>query len=134
MTAQHAFADALLHWFDQHGRSHLPWQHNRTPYRVWVSEIMLQQTTVATVGPYFGNFKAQWPTVGAMAAGSLDEILVAWQGLGYYARARNLYKCAGVVVSEHGGVFPETEDELRKLPGIGSYTCLLYTSPSPRDS
>ena len=122
---------SLLAWYDAHRRD-LPWRAKSgarvDPYAVWLSEIMLQQTTVATVGPYFGNFKAQWPTVGDMAAGSLDDILVAWQGLGYYARARNLYKCAGVVVSEHGGVFPETEDELRKLPGIGPYTAAAIAS------
>ena len=122
---------SLLAWYDAHRRD-LPWRAKSgarvDPYAVWLSEIMLQQTTVATVGPYFGNFKAQWPTVDDMAAGSLDDILVAWQGLGYYARARNLYKCAGVVVSEHGGVFPETEDELRKLPGIGPYTAAAIAS------
>lgn len=122
---------SLLAWYDAHRRD-LPWRgksgQSSDPYAVWLSEIMLQQTTVATVGPYFGNFKAQWPTVDDMAAGSLDDILVAWQGLGYYARARNLYKCAGVVVSEHGGIFPNTEDELRKLPGIGPYTAAAIAS------
>lgn len=122
---------SLLAWYDAHRRD-LPWRAKSgvraDPYAVWLSEIMLQQTTVATVGPYFGNFKAQWPTVGDMAAGSLDDILVAWQGLGYYARARNLYKCAGVVVFEHDGAFPETEDGLRKLPGIGPYTAAAIAS------
>lgn len=121
----------LLAWYDVHRRD-LPWRalpgERADPYAVWLSEIMLQQTTVATVGPYFGKFKAKWPSVTDMAAGSLDDILVAWQGLGYYARARNLYKCAQVVASELGGTFPSSEDELRKLPGIGPYTAAAIAS------
>ncbi|MBX6323894.1 MAG: A/G-specific adenine glycosylase, partial [Rhodospirillaceae bacterium] len=92
------------------------------PYRVWLSEIMLQQTTVAAVGPYFGDFLARWPTVEALAAAPLDEVLHAWAGLGYYARARNLHRCARAVVAEHGGRFPDDEEALRRLPGIGAYT------------
>ena len=92
------------------------------PYRIWLSEIMLQQTTVGAVGPYFRDFIARWPTVQALAAADLDEVLHAWQGLGYYARARNLHRCARVVVEQHGGVFPDTESSLRELPGIGAYT------------
>ena len=115
----------LLAWYDRHQRT-LPWRaapgEQADPYAVWLSEIMLQQTTVATVGPYFGNFKARWPGVEDLAAASLDDVLVAWQGLGYYARARNLHKCAGVVAQDHGGTFPDTEDGLRALPGIGPYT------------
>ncbi len=122
---------ALLAWYDAHRRD-LPWRagpgEQVDPYAVWLSEIMLQQTTVATVGPYFGNFKARWPRVQDMAAASLDDILVAWQGLGYYARARNLYKCAGVVANQHGGVFPGTVRELLKLPGIGPYTAAAIAS------
>jgi A/G-specific adenine glycosylase len=92
------------------------------PYRVWLSEIMLQQTTVKTVGPYFDRFVARWPDVSALAAASLDEILQLWQGLGYYARARNLHACARAVVERHGGSFPDEPAALRRLPGIGDYT------------
>ena len=92
------------------------------PYRIWLSEVMLQQTTVATVGPYFRAFLERWPTVGDLAAADLDRVLHAWAGLGYYARARNLHKCARAVANEYGGVFPNTEDALRALPGIGPYT------------
>lgn len=92
------------------------------PYRVWLSEIMLQQTTVATVGPYFQNFLEHWPTVTALAAADLDDVLRAWAGLGYYARARNLHKCAIAVTTNHDGHFPDTEEGLLALPGIGAYT------------
>jgi A/G-specific adenine glycosylase len=92
------------------------------PYRVWLSEIMLQQTTVRTVGPYFDRFVTRWPDVAALAAASLDEVLHLWQGLGYYARARNLHACARAVIERHGGVFPEASAQLRALPGIGDYT------------
>ncbi|WNJ99269.1 A/G-specific adenine glycosylase [Thalassospiraceae bacterium LMO-JJ14] len=116
---------ALLRWYDAHRRD-LPWRAGPgarpDPYKVWLSEIMLQQTTVATVGPYFGDFMAHWPDVAALAAADLDAVLVAWQGLGYYARARNLHKCARVVAAEHGGVFPDTREGLLQLPGIGPYT------------
>ena len=115
----------LLAWYDRHRRV-LPWRARPgariDPYRVWLSEIMLQQTTVVTVGPYFQTFVARWPDVRALAAASLDEVLTAWAGLGYYARARNLHKCAQVVTREHDGRFPDTEAELLKLPGIGGYT------------
>jgi A/G-specific adenine glycosylase len=114
-----------LAWYDRHRRS-LPWRApaaGRTePYRVWLSEIMLQQTTVVTVGPYFRDFLARWPTVHDLALADLDAVLHAWQGLGYYARARNLHKCAKVVSRELGGRFPEREEELLELPGIGPYT------------
>jgi A/G-specific adenine glycosylase len=92
------------------------------PYRVWLSEIMLQQTTVKAVGPYYVRFVERWPDVKALAAAPLDEVLKAWAGLGYYARARNLHACARAVVERHGGRFPQSEDELRSLPGIGAYT------------
>ncbi|HEX7970237.1 MAG TPA: A/G-specific adenine glycosylase, partial [Stellaceae bacterium] len=115
----------LLDWYDRHRRD-LPWRakpgERPDPYRVWLSEIMLQQTTVATVGAYFGRFMARWPDVSALAEASLDEVLHLWQGLGYYARARNLHACARAVVERCGGRFPETEAELRALPGIGDYT------------
>jgi len=118
-------AGLLLDWYDRHRRD-LPWRAKAgeaaDPYRVWLSEIMLQQTTVATVGGYFGRFVARWPDLPALAAASLDEVLHAWQGLGYYARARHLHACARAVVERHGGRFPKTEAELLTLPGIGGYT------------
>jgi len=118
-------AARLLAWYDRHRRT-LPWRApagGRTPpYLVWLSEIMLQQTTVATVGDYFDRFVKRWPTVEALAAAPLDEVLSAWAGLGYYARARNLYACASAVVAQYGGRFPEDEPALLALPGIGRYT------------
>ena len=118
-------SDRLLAWYDRH-RRRLPWRaepgQSVDPYRVWLSEIMLQQTTVATVGTYFRDFLTRWPTVDALAAAPLDDVLAAWAGLGYYARARNLYKCARAVVETHGGRFPETVEGLKALPGIGDYT------------
>ena len=101
------FADRLLHWFDRHGRHDLPWQHPREAYRVWISEVMLQQTQVSTVIPYFGRFMARFPDVAALAAASLDEVLLHWAGLGYYARARNLHRAAQVIVERHDGRFPD---------------------------
>ncbi|MBE7635567.1 A/G-specific adenine glycosylase [Sneathiella sp. P13V-1] len=119
------FADAMLNWFDQNARD-LPWriagQAHPEPYHVWLSEIMLQQTTVVTVKPYFEKFIKLWPSVEAMAAAPLDDILTHWAGLGYYARARNLHKCAVEVCHKWGGKFPETEEELLSLPGVGPYT------------
>ncbi len=118
-------AGALLSWYDRHRRD-LAWRAppgcRPDPYRVWLSEIMLQQTTVATVGPYFDRFVARFPDVRALAAASLDEVLHLWQGLGYYARARNLHACARAVVERHGGRFPDDLEALRALPGIGEYT------------
>jgi A/G-specific adenine glycosylase len=118
-------ATKLLAWYDVNARR-LPWRAVSPavmdPYKVWLSEIMLQQTTVVTVKDYFLKFTTKWPTVEALAAAPLDDILKAWAGLGYYARARNLHKCAGVIVSEHGGRFPATPEDLVKLPGIGPYT------------
>jgi len=115
----------LLAWYDRHRRV-LPWRAHRgeraDPYRVWLSEIMLQQTTVKTVAPYYARFLARWPTVTALADASLDDMLRAWAGLGYYARARNLHACARAVVERHGGVFPQSIDALRSLPGVGDYT------------
>ncbi|HEY2112428.1 MAG TPA: A/G-specific adenine glycosylase, partial [Dongiaceae bacterium] len=120
-----AVARRLLAWYDRHRRS-LPWRarpgERPDPYRVWLSEIMLQQTTVVTVGPYFQSFLARWPNVQALAAAELDEVLHAWQGLGYYARARNLHRCAIFVARELGGRFPDTEAGLAELPGVGPYT------------
>ena len=118
-------AAALLAWYDHHRRD-LPWRsppgRRPDPYRVWLSEIMLQQTTVATVAPYFDRFVARWPDIRALAAASLDEVLHLWQGLGYYARARNLHACARAVVERHGGRLPDVSAALRALPGIGDYT------------
>ncbi len=118
-------AAALLDWYDRH-RRRLPWRalpgQASDSYRVWLSEIMLQQTTVKAVGPYFEKFTARWPTVAALGAASLDDVLRMWAGLGYYSRARNLHACAVAVLREHDGVFPGTEDGLRALPGIGPYT------------
>jgi A/G-specific adenine glycosylase len=115
----------LLAWYDRHRRN-LPWRTlagvRPDPYRVWLSEIMLQQTTVATVGPYFDRFVARWPDVKALAAASLDEVLQLWQGLGYYARARHLHACARAVVDRHDSAFPSKVAGLRALPGIGDYT------------
>ncbi len=115
----------LLSWYDRHRRV-LPWRsppgERADPYHVWLSEIMLQQTTVVTVGPYFRAFLEKWPTVADLAAAELDDVLTAWAGLGYYARARNLHKCARVVAHDLGGTFPDTEDGLLTLPGIGAYT------------
>jgi A/G-specific adenine glycosylase len=116
---------ALLSWYDRHRRV-LPWRARRgepaDPYAVWLSEIMLQQTTVRAVAPYYARFLARWPTVDALAAAPLDDVLKLWAGLGYYARARNLHACARVVAAEHGGQFPDDIDGLLALPGIGAYT------------
>jgi A/G-specific adenine glycosylase len=115
----------LLAWYDRHRRA-LPWRplagERADPYRVWLSEIMLQQTGVKTVGPYFEKFVARWPDVDALGRASLDEVLRMWAGLGYYSRARNLHACAVAVRRDHGGAFPDTEQGLRALPGIGPYT------------
>ena len=115
----------LLDWYDRHRRV-LPWRppsgQTAEPYAVWLSEIMLQQTSVKAVGPYFQKFLARWPTIAALGRASLDDVLRMWAGLGYYSRARNVHACAVVVLRDHGGVFPDTEAGLRSLPGIGPYT------------
>ncbi|MHC1944397.1 A/G-specific adenine glycosylase [Bradyrhizobium sp. UFLA06-06] len=115
----------LLAWYDRHRRT-LLWRaaagERADPYRVWLSEIMLQQTTVRAVGPYFEKFVSRWPDVTALGRASLDDVLRMWAGLGYYSRARNLHACAVAVMGDHSGVFPDTEDGLRALPGIGPYT------------
>ncbi len=116
------FAAAVLAWYDVHGRKHLPWQQDPTPYRVWISEIMLQQTQVATVLPYYQRFMQRFPTVQDLAAAEVDEVMHLWTGLGYYARARNLHKAAQLLVQDHGGEFPKTVDEVAELPGIGRST------------
>ncbi len=114
--------DRLLAWFDTHGRKTLPWQQNPTPYRVWVSEVMLQQTQVATVIPYYERFMTRFPTVRELAAAPEDEVLHLWTGLGYYARARNLLRCAKLLIEWHGGEFPAEIDAVTALPGIGRST------------
>ena len=122
------FADRLLAWWDDNGRQDLPWQHPRTAYRVWVSEIMLQQTQVATVIPYFERWMGAFPDVRTLAAAPLDDVLAHWSGLGYYARARNLHRAAGICADQHGGVLPLDADVLMALPGIGLSTANAIVS------
>lgn len=117
-----SFAPALLRWFDIHGRHDLPWQHNRTPYRVWLSEIMLQQTQVTTVIPYFQHFVATFPDIASLATAPIDDVLALWSGLGYYARARNLHQAAQRMVEHAAGTMPRDHAELTNLPGIGRST------------
>ena len=124
-TPQKIAEDLLAH-YDVHARR-LPWRappgaNTADPYRVWLSEIMLQQTTVAAVGPYFAKFTTRWPTVESLAAADDADVMAAWAGLGYYARARNLLACARAIAQQHGGVFPDDEEGLRALPGVGAYT------------
>jgi len=119
---QDSFAHRLLAWFDLHGRKDLPWQHVPTPYRVWVSEVMLQQTQVTTVIPYFQRFMQRFPDVASLAAAAQDDVLAQWSGLGYYSRARNLHRAAQVIVTEHGAVFPSHLDAVMALPGVGRST------------
>jgi A/G-specific adenine glycosylase len=124
------FNGAVLAWYDIHGRKDLPWQQGITPYRVWVSEIMLQQTQVSTVLGYFDRFMDALPTVEALAAAPEDEVLHLWTGLGYYTRARNLHKAAKTVVEQHGGEFPRSVEQLAELPGIGRSTAGAIASLS----
>jgi A/G-specific adenine glycosylase len=130
------FAERLLAWFEIHGRHDLPWQRNPTPYRVWISEIMLQQTQVATVLPYYERFMGRFPDVESLAAAPLDEVLHLWTGLGYYARARNLRACAQTLVAHHGGEFPSDLEAMKALPGIGRSTAgaILALSRGQRHS
>ena len=130
------FAERLLGWFDLHGRKSLPWQDHPTPYRVWVSEVMLQQTQVATVIPYYHRFMARFPSAQALAAAPIDEVLHLWTGLGYYARARNLHRGAQVLIERHGGTFPEALEAVMALPGIGRSTAgaILALSRGERHS
>lgn len=122
------FSKALLAWFDVNGRKNLPWQHPLEPYRVWLSEVMLQQTQVETVIPYFQRFIAQYPNIHALAQASIDDVLHLWTGLGYYARARNLHACAQVISTTYAGVFPADLDTLKSLPGIGPSTAAAIAS------
>ncbi len=126
-TMQPAFARQLLAWYDAHARD-LPWRKNRDPYRIWLSEIMLQQTRVAAVLEHYGIFLARFPTVQKLAAAREASVLAAWSGLGYYRRARMLHAASKVVVKEHGGQFPNNSVALRKLPGIGRYTAAAIAS------
>jgi len=125
------FAARMLSWYDHNARR-LPWRARdgaqSDPYRVWLSEIMLQQTTIAAATPYFQRFVERWPTVRDLAASHLDDVLAAWAGLGYYSRARNLHACARMVAHERNGRFPQTAAELRRLPGIGDYTAAAIAS------
>jgi A/G-specific adenine glycosylase len=123
-----ALAQALIHWHGRHGRHGLPWQQERSPYRVWVSEIMLQQTQVVTVIDYYQRFMQRFPDVESLAAAPLDEVLHLWSGLGYYSRARNLKRAAELLVSEHGGELPDTRNALANLPGIGRSTAAAILS------
>ena len=116
------FSSQLLHWFHQHGRKTLPWQQDIHPYRVWVSEIMLQQTQVKTVIPYFERFMARFPNIYTLAEASEDQVLVLWAGLGYYARGRHLHRAAQIIVSDFGGQFPQELAPLQNLPGLGRST------------
>ena len=120
-------ASALLDWFDQL-QVELPWRGSRNPYRIWLSEIMLQQTRIAAVKAYYARFIERFPTVEALANAPLDEVLKTWEGLGYYSRARNLHRLAIIVVNEHHGQFPATAEALQKLPGIGRYTSAAIAS------
>jgi len=116
------FAERVLAWYDRHGRHDLPWQRPATPYRVWISEIMLQQTRVEAVRPYFERFVRRFPGLEALATADIDEVLSHWAGLGYYARARNLHRAAGIAMAEHGGELPADPEALVALPGIGRST------------
>jgi A/G-specific adenine glycosylase len=122
MPGTGGIAQRVLRWRLQFGRQGLPWQDTKDPYRVWLSEIMLQQTQVATVRDYYARFLQRFPDLAALAAAPQDEVLALWSGLGYYSRARNLHRCAQVVQREHGGVFPDTSQALAQLPGIGRST------------
>lgn len=116
------FSEQLLAWFDEHGRHDLPWQHPRTPYRVWLAEIMLQQTQVATVIPYYQRFLEHFPDLPSLAEAPTDSVLAQWAGLGYYSRARNLHRAAQICSSEHAGTLPADQEQLEALPGIGRST------------
>ena len=122
------FAETLVVWQKSHGRNHLPWQNTRDPYRVWLSEIMLQQTQVSTVLDYYAKFLKNFPTVADLAAASQDQVMGLWSGLGYYSRARNLHQCAKDVMTKFGGAFPQTAQDLMSLPGIGRSTAAAVAS------
>ncbi|GIT47398.1 MAG: hypothetical protein Ct9H300mP13_1940 [Gammaproteobacteria bacterium] len=119
MADADSFSKLLFRWHRREGRSDLPWQRDRDPYRIWISEIMLQQTQVTTVIPYYERFMTRFPHISALASAKLDAVLAEWTGLGYYARARHLHQAAGVIVARYGGVFPDQFDDVGALPGIG---------------
>ncbi|MDA1233059.1 MAG: A/G-specific adenine glycosylase, partial [Planctomycetota bacterium] len=134
-TRKRKLRSAVLKWYDQHGRR-LPWRVSADPYRIWLSEIMLQQTTVAAVVPYFERFVAKFPDVDSLAHANVDDVLRLWEGLGYYSRARNLHKAAMVIQQQHGGEFPANVELLQKMPGIGRYTAgaiasFAFDQPAP---
>ena len=116
------FSDRLIDWFDQYGRKELPWQQEKSEYKVWISEIMLQQTQVNTVIPYFDRFISAFPTLESLASSDIEEVLHHWTGLGYYSRARNLHKTATIIQRDYGGLFPDDMNDLLMLPGIGRST------------
>ncbi|MFN0119924.1 MAG: A/G-specific adenine glycosylase, partial [Blastocatellia bacterium] len=125
------FAAILVEWYDRTTARHaadMPWRDSRDPYRIWLSEIMLQQTRVAAAGDYFRRFLASWPSLESLAAAPLDDVLKCWEGLGYYARARNLHALAQTLVRDHGGQFPDNVNALLRLPGIGPYTAAAIAS------
>ena len=122
MATRKPFTERLIAWQRRAGRHDLPWQNTRDPYRIWLSEIMLQQTQVATVIPYYLRFLDSFPTVTALAAAPIEAVIEHWAGLGYYARARNLHKCAQQIAAHHGGQFPANAEQLAELPGIGRST------------
>src|SRR5260221_10317179 len=131
-----SFAEKLVAWQRRHGRHDLPWQGTRDPYAIWLSEIMLQQTQVATVIPYYERFLKKFPTVSRLASAELDDVLKLWAGLGYYSRARNLHSGAKLVVERFGGRLPDSPDLIRQVPGIGAYTAgailsIAYGKPEP---
>lgn len=130
MQAVENFAPRVLAWFDEFGRKSLPWQQDKTPYRVWISEIMLQQTQVTTVIPYYHKFMTSFPTVEALADANQDDVLAHWSGLGYYARARNMHKAAKMLVDELDGEFPQSVEGVCELPGIGRSTAAAILSIS----
>ena len=131
-TQAHTFSTHLLTWYQTHGRHDLPWQHNPTPYRVWISEIMLQQTQVATVIPYYLRFMQSFPTLKSLSLAKEDDVLSHWSGLGYYARARNIVKTAKIIAEKYRGRFPKTVEEICNLPGIGQSTAGAIFSFSQR--
>ena len=132
-ASYHTMAARLLAWYDRHARA-LPWRarpgETADPYAVWLSEIMLQQTTVKAVEPYYRAFLARWPRVENLAAAPVEEVMSAWAGLGYYSRARNLHACARRIVDDHAGVFPDDAERLAQLPGIGRSTAAAIAAPS----